>query len=118
MSAPLPAEAGCETWKCSTIGLCFVIITRQKLFKCSLYVTVVGVIPHVTMAPSAGADPGGGRLPYKIYEIKYIHHDFVQIGKQHLLFKAILLSIILSQQCCEILLYFTSLTAVLTRNET
>ena len=63
--------------------------------------------------------------PPKIFEINFIHHDFVQLGKQHIkanadkffvLFKkshcsrymAILPSIFLSQQCCDA--YFLSLT--------
>ena len=46
----------------------------------------------------------------KTYESNFIHHDFVQFGKQSSQFKAILPSIVLSQQCCDA--YFTSLTVV------
>jgi len=46
----------------------------------------------------------------KTYESNFIHHDFVQFGKQHSRYKAILSSIVLSQQCCEV--YFISLTVV------
>ena len=45
-----------------------------------------------------------GRLgrspPPKIYEINFIPHDFVQFGKQHSRYRAILPSIVLSQQYC------------------
>jgi len=46
----------------------------------------------------------------KTYESDFIHHDFVKFGKQHLRYKAILRSIVLSQQCCEV--YFISLAVV------
>jgi len=46
----------------------------------------------------------------KTYERDFIHHDFVKFGKQHLRYKAILLSIVLSQLCCEV--YFISLAVV------
>jgi len=39
---------------------------------------------------------GKGRRP-KAYESNFIHHDFVQFGKQHSRWKAILWSIVLSQ---------------------
>jgi len=42
------------------------------------------------------------------YESNFIHHDFVQFGKQHSRYKVILPSIVLSQQCCEV--YFISRT--------
>jgi len=44
--------------------------------------------------------------PPKTYENNFIHHDFANFGKQHSRYKAILPSIVLSQQCCEV--YFTS----------
>jgi len=44
------------------------------------------------------------------YESNFIHHDFVQFGKQYSQCKAILPSIVSSQQCCEV--YFISLTVV------
>jgi len=37
---------------CCTLGLYCVTMTRQQIFKCSLQVTVVGVLPHVTRAPT------------------------------------------------------------------
>ena len=40
--------------------------------------------------------------------LNFIHHDFVQFGKQHSRYKAILPSIVLSQQCCDA--YFIYLT--------
>ena len=46
----------------------------------------------------------------KTYERDFIHHDFVKFGKQHLRYKSILLSIVLSQLCCEV--YFISLAVV------
>jgi len=44
----------------------------------------------------------GAIAPPKTYESKFVHHDFVQFGKQHSEFKAILSSIVLSQQCCDV----------------
>jgi len=44
----------------------------------------------------------------KIYESDFIYHDFVQLGTQHSRYKAILSSIVLSQQCFEV--YFSLLT--------
>jgi len=52
-----------------------------------------------------GSIQGGD--PPKTYESNFIHHVFVQFGKQHSRYKAILPSI-LSQQCCE----YTSYLAV------
>jgi len=43
----------------------------------------------------------GSIVPPKTYESKFIHHNFVQFGKQHLRLKTILSSIFLSQQFCE-----------------
>jgi len=37
-------------------------------------------------------------------------YDFVQVGRQHSRYKAVLLSIVLSQQCCKV--QFISLTLV------
>jgi len=61
----------------------------------------------------SGADPGGaiGAIaPPKTYESNFFHYDFVQFGKQHSRYKAILSSIVLSQQFCEVC--FISLTIV------
>ena len=52
----------------------------------------------------------GAIAPRKTYERNFIHHDFVQIEKLHSRYKAILPSIVLSQQYCEV--YFISLTVV------
>jgi len=49
-----------------------------------------------------------GRSPPKTCESNFIHHNFLQSGKQHSRCKAILPSIVLSQQCCEV--YVISLT--------
>jgi len=53
-----------------------------------------------------------GDHPPKNYESNFIHHNFVQFGKQHSRYKAILSSIFLSKQCCEA--YFIPLTVVKT----
>jgi len=50
----------------------------------------------------------GAIATLKTYESNFIRLDFVQLGKQHSRYKAILLSIVLSQGCCEV--YFISLT--------
>jgi len=60
----------------------------------------------------AGVDPGGaGDCPPKTYESNLFHHDFEQFGKQHSRCKAILPSIVFSQQCREV--YFISFTVVM-----
>ena len=61
------------------------------------------------------SDRGGsrgrlGRSPPKTYETNSIHQDFVKFGKQHSRYEAILPSIVLSQQCCEV--FFISLIVV------
>ena len=48
--------------------------------------------------------------PPKTYESNFIHYDFVQFGKQHSRYKAILPSTVFSPQCCEV--YFVFLTVV------
>jgi len=48
-----------------------------------------------------------GDRPRKTYESNFIQHDFVLIEKLLSRYKAIFLSIVLSQQCCEV--YFISL---------
>jgi len=49
------------------------------------------------------ADSEGGAIgaisPPKTYGSYFVHHDFVQFGKQHSRYKTILPSIDLSQQC-------------------
>jgi len=60
-----------------------------------------------TFLRSRGGSIQGGDLPPKTYESTFIHHDSVQFGKQHARYKAIMPSIFLSQQCCEV--YFISL---------
>ena len=61
-----------------------------------------------------GADPGGGAIgaiaPLKTYKNNFIHRHFAQCKKQHLRYKAILTSIVMSQKCCEV--YFICLTIV------
>jgi len=49
-----------------------------------------------------GGSRGGdwGDRPSKTYESNFIHHDFLQFGKPHSRYKAILSSTVLSQQCC------------------
>jgi len=46
--------------------------------------------------------------PPETYESNFIHHDFVQFGKQHSQFKAILPSVGLSQQFCGVYTLFPS----------
>ena len=54
----------------------------------------------------------GAIAPQKTYKSNSFHHDFVQFRKQHSRYQAILPSIVLSQQCCEVEVYFISLTVV------
>ena len=65
---------------------------------------------HSEHRVDAGADTRGQLWRSPPYESNFIHHDFVQLRKQHLQYKAILLSIVLSQQCCEV--YLISLIVV------
>ena len=61
----------------------------------------------------SGADPGGeieAISPPKTYKSNFFHHDFVQVGKKYSRRKAILSSVALSQQCCEV--YLISLAIV------
>ena len=44
----------------------------------------------------------GAIAPPKSYENKFVHHNFVQFGKQHSRYKAILSPTVLSQLCCEV----------------
>jgi len=52
----------------------------------------------------------GAIAPLKTYESNFVHHYFVQFGKQHLQYKAIFSSNVLSQQRCEV--YFIPLKVV------
>jgi len=49
----------------------------------------------------------GGDYPTKTYESNFIHHNFVQFGKQHLRHEAILSSNVSPQQGCKV--HFISL---------
>jgi len=40
---------------------------------------------------------GGGDRPFKTYESNFIHHDFVQFGRQHSQYKANLASSVISR---------------------
>jgi len=66
--------------------------------------SAVGVFMWVTLSQWRGS------IPPKTYESNVIHLDFVQFRKQHSRCKAILLSIVLSEQCYK--MYFISLTVV------
>ena len=62
---------------------------------------------HSKNAP--GANPKGDdwcNRPPKTHKSNSIHHDFIQFSKQHSWYKAILLSSVSSQKCCEV--YFIS----------
>jgi len=63
---------------------------------------------HTAPCTVSGADPRRAIETPKTYKSNFFHHDFVQFGKQHSRYKAILLSIVLSQQFYEV--YFISLT--------
>jgi len=59
----------------------------------------------IVLVNARGKSRGGrmGRSTYlKTHESHFIHDDFVQIGKQHSRYKAILPSIVLSQQWFEV----------------
>jgi len=57
---------------------------------------------------TAGAGPGGATAPRKTYDINFIHNNFVQFRKQHSRYNAVLSSVVLLLQCCEV--YFIFLT--------
>jgi len=44
----------------------------------------------------------GAIATLKTYASDFVHHDFVQLGKQHSRYKAIFSSFVLSQQCCKV----------------
>jgi len=52
----------------------------------------------------------GAIVPPKTHKITLLTMIFIQFGKYHSRYKAILPSIVLSHQCCEV--YFISLTVV------
>jgi len=52
----------------------------------------------------------GAIAPAETYESYFIHHDFVQFGKQYSWCKVTFSAIVLSQQCCEG--YFISFAVV------
>jgi len=56
-----------------------------------------------------GGSRGGRSPPLKLNESNFFHHNLVQFGKQYSRYKAILSSMVLSQNCCEV--YLGSLTA-------
>jgi len=56
----------------------------------------------VVRGGSKGGEGAWDDLPPETYEGNFIHHAFVQFGKQHLRCKVIVPSIVLSQQCCEV----------------
>jgi len=62
-------------------------------------------VPNV-LALRQGRIQGGAITSTRTYESNFIHHDFVQFGKQHLRYKAIFSSTVLSQHSCEV--YFIS----------
>jgi len=66
----------------------------------------------ILCVPFSGRSRGGdwAIALSKTYESKFIHHDFAQFRKQHSRYKAILPSIVLSMQFCEV--YFISLAVV------
>jgi len=51
---------------------------------------------------------GWGDRALKTYESNFVHHDFVQFGKQHSRYKVILPPTVLSEECYKE--YFISLT--------
>ena len=55
--------------------------------------------PHCIRGSRGG---GWGDRPPKTWESNFIHHDFLQLVKKHSRYKAILSSIALSQEGCEI----------------
>jgi len=68
---------------------------------------------HILLNSRArGQIQGGywGDLPPKTYENNFFLHDFVQFGKQHSRFEAILSFIVLLEQCSQV--YFISFTVV------
>jgi len=50
----------------------------------------------ITVTTGANAR-GGGDRPFKTYESNFIHHDFVQFGRQHSQYKANLASSVISR---------------------
>jgi len=80
-----------------------------KLVWANTYIS--GYVMHhsVGIVVGSGGCKGAIAYPPKTYESNFIHHDFVQIGKQHSRYNAILPFIVLSQKCYDV--YFNSLAA-------
>ena len=79
-----------------------------------------GLSMHQTKHCEQGWIQGGdrpNRPPPKTYESNFVDYDFIQFGKEHSRYKAILSSIVLSQPCCKVY-YCTSLLQKWSRNET
>ena len=55
---------------------------------------------------SRGGSRRGDAPPPETYKSNFIRHDFVQFGKQYSRIKAILSSIVFSQQCCSVYCIF------------
>jgi len=89
-------------------------ITSELNLQCNYFTVLNGTFVRRTanleklLTYQPGADPGGAIDPPKTYKSNFFHHNFVQFGNQHSRYKAILSSIVLSQQCYEV--YFISLT--------
>jgi len=97
---------------------------KSKNAKVSLFFLALSAYTLEARSPRkhlGGPGVGDRPPPPKTYESNFTDHDFVQFGKQHIKtnsfifilshcsrYKAILLSIVLSQQCCEV--YFIPLT--------
>ena len=56
---------------------------------------------------------GSRRGDPKTSESNFIHHEFLQFGKQHSRYKAILPSTLLSQECCKV--YFICFTVAISQ---
>ena len=78
---------------------------NQLCFDDTLLNTVMGSWLYMSNAPFDQRRvqwSDWGDSPPKTYESNCFHHDFEQFGKQCSWYKAILSSIVLSQQCCAV----------------
>ena len=71
--------------------------------------SVYSYVPFCYQQSQGGIQGGGRSPPLKLNESNFFHHNLVQFGKQYSRYKAILSSMVLSQNCCEV--YLGSLTA-------
>jgi len=97
-----------ERKKGSRGTLCYRFTSFEEISFASMILRVehghglMAIYVQCPFRPEAGPVERLGRFPPETYESNCFHHDFEQFGKQCSWYKAILSSIVLSQQCCAV----------------